>query len=84
MRSIPRVQTESREVNQLQQNIIPPVESAIGALESPDRYGIAALPAAPERFAWARVKDPGAAEVLKVSLQSADGTWAWVTVATAP
>lgn len=49
-------------------------------------YTTATLPVADAatRGFTVRVKDPGVAEVLKVCLQKADNTCAWVTIVTAP
>lgn len=84
--SVARVQTESREVNQLQQNIITKLVPFVNALERVPRYSAATMPTAGMEWVGktVRVFDAGAPETLQMCLQNSDGSFAWVTIAVAP
>lgn len=89
MRStITKVQSASRELNQAQDAIRRAVGPVIdrAMLMPKETVASANRPSASKdnHTGFARVKDPGGAESLQVSLQKADGTYAWVTIATAP
>jgi hypothetical protein len=84
--NVARVQTDSREVNQLQQNIITKIIPFVNGLERVPRYSAATIPTAD--ISWAgktiRVFDAGTPETLQMCLQNSDGSFAWVTIAVAP
>lgn len=84
--SVARVQTDSREVNQLQQNIITKIVPFVNALERVPRYAAATTPTASMEWTGKtiRVFDAGSPETLQMCLQNSDGSFAWVTIAVAP
>jgi hypothetical protein len=84
--NVARVQTDSREVNQLQQNIITALVPFVNGLEVPRRYAAAALPTPEVNLAGKliRVYDQGAAETLQMCLARADGSYGWAIIAIAP
>ena len=84
--SVARVQTESREVNQLQQNIITKLVPFVNGLERVPRYAAASMPTANAEWSGKtiRVFDAGVPETLQMCLQNSNGSYAWVVLATAP
>lgn len=83
--SVPLVQTASREVNQLQHNIIQRLVPAINSLLSgPSLYTSDTMPSATAAWQFIRVRDAGQPEQLLLSLQKADGSYGWATVVIAP
>lgn len=83
--AVSKVQTASREVNQVQQNMQALVAFA-NALEVPRRYTAASRPTATATLAGKliRVADDGAPETLQMCLRNSDGSHAWAIIAMAP
>ncbi len=85
-RSLPYVQTSSREVNQLQQALM----RALAPITKPWPLGetitSAQLPTATSAVAHQGyfVKDAGQPERWVICMQKADGSYAWAVVALAP
>ena len=74
--SIPKVQTDSREVNQLQQNIHQAVVPKVNQLlESTSRQNIMA-----QSGIWVGSAAPATPITYAQWLSGAQGYWAWVTV----
>jgi hypothetical protein len=86
--TVTRVQSDSRELNQAQDNIHRAIKPLLeqSVLMPKETVLSTSRPAASaeNHTGFARVKDPAGAESLQVCLQKADGTYAWVTIATAP
>jgi hypothetical protein len=88
LKVITKVQSESRELNQAQENIIRVLNPILPMMLLMPRETVLSTnrPAASadNYLSLARVKDSAAAEILQVCLQKADGTYGWATIATAP
>jgi hypothetical protein len=88
LKVITKVQTESRELNQAQENIIRVLNPMLPLmmLMPRDTVPSTSRPAASadNYLSIARVKDSGQPERLQVCLQNADGSYGWADLAMAP
>lgn len=88
LKVITKVQTDSRELNQAQENVIRVMNPILPWLMIFPRSTVLSTnrPAATSEnyLTIARVKDPGQPERLQVCLQNSDGSFGWADIAMAP
>jgi hypothetical protein len=88
LKVITKVQTDSRELNQAQENFIRVLNPILPLMILMPRETVlsTARPAASSGnyLTVARVKDPGQPERVQVCLQNSDGSYGWADFAMAP